>query len=203
MAEWQPLEQAERVKLAKLNDPFIELVLINGWRRNEIRQAIVNFIPNTGYVWIIPKKHTKAIKQLLTEREIAILENLKETTPITTQTKATANRWINRHFEKIQNITGVNVHPHRLRKTNGTDMDRNLVRESVIQRSLHHKNRKQTLKYIMPNNNDVLEAKKDNAELNTLDGMNINEWKEFARNKIRQIRRLERELEREREKNKQ
>lgn len=192
--KWEPLTIEQTRKLKILNDPMANLLLINGWRRNELRQAICNYIPGTQKVYFKPKKAQKDKLQLLTDREVALLTELYHTTGIANKSKSAGNQQIHRHFKTLEKKLGFHIHPHMLRATMATEMGELGVPESVIQATMHHKNRKNTNDYMQVRPQQVKIAKETNGELATFDGMTIHEWRKLLVEKNRQIARLERKI---------
>lgn len=204
---YRALTQSQLAKVQKLKDPIIDLILINGWRRDGIRQAIINYIEGNDYVLYTPKKHIKPHMYLLTEKEQELLKELKI---VFRKPKKGKNgkisygypsydafsRAINRHFECISEDVGFLVRPHDLRKTMATSLSRSGISRFTIKEALNHKHLSTTEKYIEPSAEDILEIKQMRVNLKTLDGMTIQEWKQLHLRDIKIIRRLEAEIER-------
>ena len=192
MNKGKPLDRHQRQKALALNDPLINLMLINGWRRAEVAKAIMDY-DGGDYAYFRPKKHSKQKGHLLTQREKELLNELKSGIFLNTKKTMDAyNKKINRHCDKVQEQLGFDVfHPHKLRSTFATSLSRMGVDRFTVKEAMNHKNLKTTEGYIQPDQEDILEAKELNSELLTLEGMTIHEWRSFALEKVKQIKRLE------------
>lgn len=190
MNKWLKLDRIEKKKVLQINDPIVELILINGWRRSEVSQAIMSY-DGSVYAYFTPKKQNKVKQHLLTKREQELLNGLKTLFSGTKNTIGAYNKKIHRHFEVLSNELGFNIFPHRLRATFGTELSRMGVSPFTIKAAMNHKKLKTTEGYIQPDQEDIVEAKELNTELMTIDGMTIHEWRKFALDKVKQLRRLE------------
>ncbi len=195
MNKWKPLNRHDRKKIMDLQDPLTELILINGWRRSEVAQSLM-FYNGGNYAYFRPKKKKEIKAHLLTKREKELLNELKNGDFKNTKNTLTAfNKKINRHFNKIAEKLGFNeFFPHRLRATFGTNLSRMGVPIMTIKEAMNHNKMQTTEGYIQPEQEDIVEAKELNSELLTVDGMTIHEWRAFALDKIKQIKRLEERL---------
>lgn len=196
-----PLPDDIYLKVKALKDPIVDLILINGWRRNEVRQAIQNIMPGANYVYIKPKKAKEDIRVELTKKEIELLKVLfLHDISKGASSEVAFNRRINRHFEKLSKKVGYKFTPHNIRATFATNMGELGVASEVIQKAMNHKDYKTTSGYIQPSQKTVKRAKENVAELKTLNGYTIYEYEQLVMKKNDQIARLEqriRELENE------
>lgn len=178
-----------------LKDPLCEIFLLNGWRRGELTQAIINYKDGDDFVMYTPKKQIKAIRALLTKTEIDILLFLKN---VYTKGKTGKLRSrdaiykdIGRHFQNLSKELGWKFTPHRLRATHATMLARRAVSSSMIQKSMNHKNFKTTQIYIQPDEEDILDIKETIEELETIEGMTIQELYQLVVKQRSRIKRLE------------
>lgn len=188
----KPLDRLETNKVLDLKDDICQLILINGWRRNELAQVIQTY-DYGDYAYFKPKKHNEIMRFSLTDREKELLKNIviiyKQN-----KTLSAINKKLNRHFESLSNILGFRLFPHRLRATMATDMNDLGVSGKTIQNLMNHRKFDTTMKYIQPSQEALIQAKENRAELITVEGMTIYEWKKLVLEKNRQIKRLEREV---------
>lgn len=193
--KWEPLSPFEREKIYQLNDPIVNLILINGWRRNEISQVLISY-DGGDYANFTPKKRNQIQKFLLTKKEKSLIKEIQSTIFANLKkTRDNYNRKINRYFKNIADKLNLDkFFPHRLRATFGTQLNRFGVSTKVISKAMNHKSIKQTYSYIQPDEEEVLEAKQLQSSLSTLDGMTIQQWRYFALSKVKQIRMLENEI---------
>lgn len=193
--KWEPLSPFERKEIYKLNDPIVNLILINGWRRNELSQVLINY-DGGDYAKFVPKKRNKIQKFLLTKKEKSLIIQIQSTIfSNLKKTKDNFNRKINRYFKEIADKLKLDkFFPHRLRATFGTQLNRFGVSTKIISTAMNHKSIKQTYSYIQPDQEEILEAKQLQSNLSTLDGMTIQQWREFALSKVKQLRMLENEI---------
>lgn len=189
------LTRKELLAVKELKDPLCELFLINGWRRGEATQAIINFEFGNDFVMFKPKKHKKAIRALLTKKEIEILTFLKKlyTSPKTSKIRSRDGIYksIGRHFKELSKQVHFDFTPHRLRATHATLLARRAVNDSMIQKSMNHKNFKTTQIYIQPDEEDILDIKESIEDLNTIEGMTIQELYQLVIKQRARIKRLE------------
>lgn len=190
----KPLNPTQFAKIKGINDPLIGLILINAWRRSEISQAIIND-DGSEYAFFIPKMQKVVKSFLMTDKERVFLDRIKtEIIKDTKYTKKAINQVLNRHMAKLSDISGIHLTPHIIRATAATMHDYLGASHKVISKIMNHQSPLTTYKYIQPQEFQILEAKEIVGELETFEGMTLQEWKVFAIDKIRQIKRLEREI---------
>lgn len=186
------LDSIERSSVNKLNDPVINLLLINGWRRNELVQVLLKYKDGDNYAYFVPKKQIKEKRHKLTQREKSLLEVVKiEIMGGIKPNKGSYNKKINRHFQILSKKLGFHIWPHRLRTTFATGLDRMGVTTPVISAAMNHSNISSTHGYIRPGEEDIYEAKELADEMKTLDGLTIHEWRKKHTDNLKIIRRLE------------
>ncbi|MFW3387856.1 UNVERIFIED_CONTAM: site-specific integrase [Kocuria sp. CPCC 205274] len=171
----KPLNPQEFARVKSLNDPLIGLIVINAWRRSEISQAIIND-DGTDYAHFIPKYQNKLKHFLMTKAERDFLDRISdEIVKTTKRTRKALNQALNRHFVKISDIAGVRLTPHIIRATAATMHDYLGASHKVVSKIMNHTNPLTTYKYIQPQEFQVFEAKEIIAEMNTFEGMTIQE----------------------------
>lgn len=196
------LDNEELIKVKKLNDPICDLILINGWRRDGIRQAIENYRLGNKFVKYTPKKANKEYKFLLNDKEIKLILKIRKiflvqgwpSTPKPDDIfpkKSTFNRYINKHFEALSRELDFKIYPHRLRRTFASNLNSLGIDRFTIKSAMNHKNISTTEKYIDTSDEEILNAKNINMNYITLDGLTIQEWKKIHIQDMKIIRRLE------------
>lgn len=186
------LDSIERSAVNKLNDPLIQLLLINGWRRSELVQVLLKYKKDDNYAYFVPKKQKKQKRHKLTQREKSLLEVVKmEIMGGIKPNKVNYRRKINRHFEILSKKLGFGIWPHRLRTTFATNLDKMGISTSVISKAMNHLNISSTFGYIKPQEEDIYEAKLTASEMETLDGLTIQEWRQQHTKDLQKIRMLE------------